>query len=107
MKNTLETRLGLFILLAMLAGYLIIETIGGMDFLHAGFHLKARFSNIQELKVGDPVKMAGVPVGKVDHIQLADNKVEVVLKLNNKEAVVRTDSRATVKFAGLLGQNYV
>ena len=107
MKNTLETRLGLFILLAMLAGWFIIETIGATDFFRGGLHLKARFNNIQELKVGDPVKMAGVPVGKVEHIQLAENKVEVLLKLNNKEAIVHTDSKATVKFAGLLGQNYV
>jgi phospholipid/cholesterol/gamma-HCH transport system substrate-binding protein len=99
MKNTLETTLGLFVLLAFLAAFIILETIGGPNLFKPGFHLRARFSNIQELKVGDPVKMAGVPVGRVE-------KVELQLRLN-KDTPVRTDSKATVKFAGLMGANYI
>ena len=106
MKNTLETRLGLFIALAMVAGFLILQVIGDLNFFKPAFHLRARFSTIQDLKVSDPVKMAGVPIGKVEKIRLADNKVEVVLRLD-KDAPVKTDSKATVKFAGLMGQYYV
>src|SRR5581483_200742 len=106
MKNTLETRLGLFVALAMLAAFLIMEVLGTKDLFKPGYHIRAQFNNISELKVGDPVKMAGVPVGHVDKISLADNKVEIELRLN-KDAPVKTDSKATIKFAGLLGQNYV
>ena len=106
MKNTLETRLGLFIALAMIAGFLILQVIGDLNFFKPAFHIRGRFNSIQELKVGDPVKMAGVPIGKVEKIKLADGKVEVQLRLN-KDAPVKTDSTATIKFAGLLGQNYV
>src|SRR4051794_21696585 len=106
MKNSLETRLGMFVALAMIAGFIVLELIGGVNIFKPGYHLKALFNNIQELKVGDPVKMAGVPVGQVERINLGDNKVEVLLRLN-KDAPIKTDSKATVKFAGLLGQNYV
>jgi phospholipid/cholesterol/gamma-HCH transport system substrate-binding protein len=106
MKNSLETRLGMFVALAMIAAFIVLELIGGVNIFKPGYHLKAQFNNIQELKVGDPVKMAGVPVGQVERIGLGDNKVEVLLRLN-KDAPIRTDSKATVKFAGLLGQNYV
>jgi phospholipid/cholesterol/gamma-HCH transport system substrate-binding protein len=106
MKNTLETTLGLFVLLAFLAAFIILETIGGPNLFKPGFHLRARFSNIQELKVGDPVKMAGVPVGRVEKLSLVDGKVELQLRLN-KDTPVRTDSKATVKFAGLMGANYI
>ncbi|MDB6018626.1 MAG: Mammalian cell entry related domain protein [Pedosphaera sp.] len=108
MKNTLETRLGMFVLLAVIAAFLILELVGGVNIFKPGYHLKAEFNNISELKVGDPVKMAGVPVGQVEKIGLseADNKVEILLRLN-KDAPIRTDSTATIKFAGLLGQNYV
>ena len=106
MKNTLETRLGLFIALAMIAGFLILQVIGDLNFFKPAFNIRARFNTIQDLKVGDPVKMAGVPIGKVEKIRLADNKVEVVLRLN-KDAPVKTDSTATIKFAGLMGQYYV
>src|SRR5947209_2096507 len=106
MKNTLETRLGMFVALAMVAGFIILEVLGGKDWFKPGYRLRAQFNNVQELKVSDPVKMAGVPVGHVEKIALADNKVELTLRLN-KDAPVKTDSKATIKFAGLLGQNYV
>jgi phospholipid/cholesterol/gamma-HCH transport system substrate-binding protein len=106
MKNTLETRLGMFIALAMIAGFLILQLLGDLNFFKPAFHIHARFNAIQELKVGDPVKMAGVPIGKIEKIGLAENKVEVVLRLS-KDAPVKTDSTATIKFAGLMGQNYV
>jgi phospholipid/cholesterol/gamma-HCH transport system substrate-binding protein len=106
MRNTLETRLGVFFALALIAGVVILELAGTRDLLSKGYPLNARFENIQELKEGDPVKMAGVEVGHVQKIQLADNKVEVVISVDRK-ARVRTDSKASIKFVGLMGQNYV
>ncbi|MEW6156637.1 MAG: MlaD family protein [Verrucomicrobiota bacterium] len=106
MKNTLETRLGIFFALAIIAGIIVFELLGGLDFFEKGYRVRARFNNIHEIKVGDPVKMAGVPIGQVEKLGFANNRVEVTLKLD-EEAVVKTDSIATVKFAGLLGQNYV
>jgi len=106
MKNTLETRLGLFFALALVAGVVLLEMIGTPDFFKSGEIVKARFNTIQELKVGDPVKMAGVEIGRVRGIHLSTNKVEVDLKLH-RGAIVKTDSKASIKFIGLLGQNYV
>jgi phospholipid/cholesterol/gamma-HCH transport system substrate-binding protein len=106
MKNTLETRLGMFVAIAMVAGFIIVEILGAGEFFKPGYHLLARFNSIQDLKLGDAVKMAGVPVGKVEKIQLNDGQVELKLKLN-KDAPVHTDSKATIKFTGLMGQYYV
>jgi phospholipid/cholesterol/gamma-HCH transport system substrate-binding protein len=60
------------------------------------------------LKVGDRVKMAGVDVGRVEKIKLdeTNNKVRVTLKVR-REVEVKTDSKATVKFTGLMGQSFV
>lgn len=106
MKNTLETRLGIFFALALIAGVVLLEMIGTPDFFKSGFPVKTRFNTIQELKVGDPVKMAGVEIGRVRSIELMDGKVEVTLKLQ-RNARVKTDSKASIKFIGLLGQNFV
>jgi len=108
MKNSLETRLGIFVALAVIAAVLIMETVGGVEKFRRGYRLNADFNNIQELKVGDRVKMAGVEVGRIEKIGLdeTNNKVRVTMKLR-KNVLVRTDSTATVKFTGLLGQNYV
>jgi phospholipid/cholesterol/gamma-HCH transport system substrate-binding protein len=106
MKNTLETRLGIFFALALIAAILILELIGGSDFFKRGFTVRARFNSVLELKEGDAVKMAGVQIGRVESIALAENKVEVTMKLTRRDQV-RTDSRAAIKFVGLLGHNYV
>jgi len=108
MKNSLETRLGIFVALAVIAAVLILEIVGGVERFRRGYELKALFSSIQDLKEGDQVKMAGVEVGRVEKVTLdeTNNKVLVTMKLR-KDVAVRTDSVASVKFTGLLGQNYV
>ena len=106
MRNSLETRLGLFFALAFVAAIILFEMVGGLDVLRPGHQLRARFNNVQELKIGDPVRMAGVDIGRVESIEFADTKVEVTLKVQDR-AKVRTNSKVTIRFVGLLGQNYV
>jgi phospholipid/cholesterol/gamma-HCH transport system substrate-binding protein len=50
--------------------------------------------------------MAGVEIGRVEKITLADGKVNVTMKIH-PDAVVKTDSKAMIKFVGLMGQNFV
>lgn len=106
MKSTLETRLGLFFALAVIAAFLLFEIIGGADFFRRGYEVKAYFNNVHDLKAGDPVKMAGVQVGRVDRIGFDNNRVLVTLKIDGDQTL-KTDSRASIKFLGLMGQNYV
>jgi phospholipid/cholesterol/gamma-HCH transport system substrate-binding protein len=106
MKNSLETRLGIFVVLMVLAAWAIMETLGGLQILHGGYHVSALFNTAQDLKVGDNVKMAGVDIGRVEKIALAEEKVKVTMKINSG-VVVKTDSKASIKFTGLMGQNFV
>jgi phospholipid/cholesterol/gamma-HCH transport system substrate-binding protein len=106
MKDSLETRIGLFVALAVLAAAIILERVGSLETFQRGKHVNALFSNVQDLKIGDRVKMAGVEVGRVQDIQLTNNKVLVIMKVR-PTAQVKTDSIATIKFTGLLGQNFV
>ena len=39
MKNSLETRLGIFVILVVFAALVIIETLGGSDFFRRGYQL--------------------------------------------------------------------
>lgn len=107
MRNTLETRLGIFFAIALVAAALVLEMAGSFDAFRKGRVINARFGNVLELKKGDPVKMAGKQIGRVDTIEFADDKVLVRMKITEKTAVIRTTSKATIRFSGLLGQNYV
>jgi phospholipid/cholesterol/gamma-HCH transport system substrate-binding protein len=106
MKNTLETRIGFFVALVVLAAAIVLERVGSFETFERGKHVNALFNNVQDLKVGDRVKMAGVEIGRVQGIQLTNNRVRVMMKVR-PAAEVKTDSIATIKFTGLLGQNFV
>jgi phospholipid/cholesterol/gamma-HCH transport system substrate-binding protein len=107
MKNTsLETKLGMFVALVVVAALVLLEMAGGTDLFKKGYRIHGHFKTAQELKIGDPVKMAGVPIGKVEKIGFDQGKVKVTMKLD-QAAEVKTDAKATIKFAGLLGQNFI
>ena len=106
MKNSLETNLGLFVVFVVLVAWAIVETLGSGSLFHPGYHVSAQFDSVQDLKIGDRVKMAGVEIGRVENIELTTNKVSVTMKLH-QNGLVKTDSKATVKFTGLMGQNFV
>jgi phospholipid/cholesterol/gamma-HCH transport system substrate-binding protein len=106
MKNSLETRLGIFVVFVILAAVVIVETLNGWQFFHRGYSVSTLFETVQDLKTGDAVKMAGVEIGHVDKIAIENAKVRVTMTLN-ADAPVKTDSIATIKFTGLMGQNFV
>lgn len=96
----------MFVALAVVAAVVIIEMLGGPEHFMRGYRLYGLFNNVQELKIGDRVKMAGVEVGRVEQIQLSDSKAKVTLKMK-RNVQVHLDSTATIKFTGLMGQNFV
>ena len=107
MKNTLETRLGIFFALTLIVAVVILQMVGVAEYFKPGYKVYADFKTVQELKKGDLVKMAGVEVGRVDHVDFVGQKVRVTMKIKKREAAIRTDSSATIKFTGLMGQNFV
>jgi len=106
MKNTLETRLGLFFALALVVAIIVLEMVGAADLFKRGHPIIGTFQTAQELKKGDLVKMAGVEIGRVDDIQLVRSQARVTMKIQGKYEI-KTDATARVKFTGLMGQNFV
>ncbi|MBI5383243.1 MAG: MCE family protein [Verrucomicrobia bacterium] len=107
MRNTLETRLGIFVALCIVAAIVILEMVGVAEYFKPGYLVHANFRSIQELKPGDLVRMAGVEVGRVQDISLTNEQVRVTMKIKKPAAAIRTTSKATIRFVGLMGQNFV
>jgi phospholipid/cholesterol/gamma-HCH transport system substrate-binding protein len=108
MKDSIETRLGMFFALAIIAALVILESLGTFAFFERGYHLHALFKNVQDLKVGDAVKMGGVPVGRVETIALTNTVARVTMNLDQKmKDQVKLDSTAAIRFTGMMGNNYV
>lgn len=100
-------RVGLFFMLGVALVWVTYETLsGGKLFKQSGYTLIAGFQGLQDLKVSDDVRMAGVPIGTVAETRLAPKRAEAVLRINSGVRVP-SDAVATIVTAGLIGTNYV
>jgi phospholipid/cholesterol/gamma-HCH transport system substrate-binding protein len=108
----LEFAVGAFLLLA-LASLLVLalaSTNGRFDLGGGGsYPLKARFTNIGQLRLAAPVKIGGVTIGRVAKIDLDPVKLDSVLTLDIDERYkdLPGDTSAGILTAGLLGESFV
>ncbi len=106
-KFDLEVAVGLFMIAGILClGYLTVK-LGRMDVLgKKGYEVYAVFSNIGGLKTGSSVVIAGVEVGRVEHISLDDYRANVSLNIPS-DIKIQEDAIASVKTKGLIGEKYI
>jgi phospholipid/cholesterol/gamma-HCH transport system substrate-binding protein len=73
------------------------------------YMVSARFTNVADLRAGAPVKVAGVPVGLVERIELDPVNFEAVvtLRLSQSFNEIPMDSSASILTSGILGDRYV
>jgi phospholipid/cholesterol/gamma-HCH transport system substrate-binding protein len=110
--RAIELSTGLFVLLGFAALFFLTTQISnrgvalGKDH---GYTLTAKFEDIGGLKVGAPVSMSGVTVGRVHSIGYDTTEYKAVVKLRIDQAYDRIpdDSDAAILTAGLLGGQYV
>jgi phospholipid/cholesterol/gamma-HCH transport system substrate-binding protein len=106
-RTKVNVAVGLFLVLGVLAlGYLSIR-LGRVSFLGGtGYLVTADFPSVGGLKAGSGVEIAGVLIGRVETIGLADYQARVVLRLNSG-VKLQDDSIASIKTKGLIGEKYI
>jgi len=98
---------GGFLLAGVAAIAYLSISIGGSRLIPtATYRVTARFSNIGDLKLRAPVKIAGVNVGQVKSIRLADYYGEVEIAVDRKVALPK-DTIASIATSGLLGESFL
>lgn len=110
-RRSYQIGTGLFILLGFAAlGYLATQTTSVANFRQGdSYTLKARFTNIGQLKLRAPVKLAGVRIGSVESIELDPLKLDALVRISVDKHFdeVPDDSAAAIFTSGLLGDQYV
>lgn len=101
-----ELKIGVMAVIALaLTAFLIVAVGGASGFAWERYDLKTSFDNVQGLKSGAIVRVAGVEVGKVTSVELKGTGVEVGLSIKKEnQPRVTTDSRATIGSMSLLGE---
>ena len=102
-----EISVGIFVLVGMAClAYLAIR-LGKLELYGAhGYVLFADFASVAGLKPGDPVEIAGVKVGRVEGMALAEDKARLTLRLNDG-VKLQEDVIASVRARGLIGDKFV
>jgi phospholipid/cholesterol/gamma-HCH transport system substrate-binding protein len=102
-----EMVVGLFVLVGIAClGYLAIK-LGKLEVLgNTGYVVYADFPSVAGLKLGDPVEIAGVKVGRVDGMGLADDRARLQLRMQDG-VKLQEDVIASVRARGLIGDKFV
>ena len=101
-----HVKVGIFFLVGLLILLAVFDFLGDIPFFGSEYRLKTYFQSIDELRVGNPVKLEGYEIGRISKIRIADRKIEVEMKVA-KDSGVKTDSVATIKLTSLLGTSYI
>ncbi|MGF2951475.1 MCE family protein [Mycobacterium sp. THU-M116] len=104
MESYNKTWLG-FIAVAVVA--VVIGTMVAVHTLGMGYrHYTAEFLQAASLRVGNPITVAGIPVGTISSMRLAGDHVEAGLKIRD-DIVLGRQSKAVIKVATILGSRYL
>jgi len=104
---------GIFMLMAALALAFLALKVSGLAFSQifssgGSYQVTASFSDIGDLKIRAPVRVAGVQIGQVSQIVLDKNyTADVTLSINQKINNLPQDTSASIVRSSLLGDNYV
>ena len=106
-RTRVNIAVGIFVILGILAlGYLSVS-LGQVSFLGGrGYTITVDFPSVGGLKTGSTVEIAGVEIGRVESIGLADYQARVILRVHSG-ITLQEDSIASIKTKGLIGEKYI
>lgn len=102
-----EILVGIFVLVGIVClGYLAVR-LGKLELLgNQGYVVYADFASVAGLKIGDPVEIAGVKIGRVESIGLTDDRARLGLRVDD-HVKLQEDVIASIRARGLIGDKFV
>lgn len=108
-KFTIETIVGIFVFLGIVALIYMTIKLGKVSLFGTDYYaLYAHFGSVSGLRVGSPIEIDGIEVGRVEELNIDQAKNAAVVELKIKKGIkVFDDAQASIKTAGLIGDKYV
>lgn len=104
--RTVEVLVGALVATATVYLIFLAIRLGAGIVGDSGYILYADFASVSGLQTGDPVKIAGVKIGEVESITLADYQARVTFRILNR-ATIYENAVASIKTEGLIGDRSV
>lgn len=111
-KTKMEMKVGVFVLIGLILLAVFVLSIGGFKTWTSGYRVHFIFNFVNGVKIGAPVRFAGVDVGEVKEIKFILPAKEPVTKVAiecwvKKEILIPVDSTVWVNTLGMLGEKYI
>ncbi|HVF52521.1 MAG TPA: MlaD family protein [Actinomycetota bacterium] len=99
-------KLTTFTIFTIFVTFWLASIIGGLSLFKDTYSVNAVFSDATGVLKGDPVKVAGVEVGRVTHFEVEDGAAVLTLEIR-KEVELPSNVEADIRYRNLLGQRIV
>ncbi|OHB27291.1 MAG: hypothetical protein A2X84_09455 [Desulfuromonadaceae bacterium GWC2_58_13] len=106
MAMSTEKKVGFFFLLTLLVLAVMIELVEDWQPFTEQKAYRTYFDTAVGIKLGDPVKIAGVEVGKILNISIEESKVRIDFYVG-ENTVIKEDSVAEIRQTNLLGGQFL
>ena len=106
MKWSNEARIGIGVLAAAVIFIAGVVYLRGIDLRSKQYELKVFYRNVNGLKEGDVVSVAGLAIGRVESMSLAGRGINVLLSIQTKVHLPR-DSKAILKSESIMGGKFI
>lgn len=106
MPHTTERKVGFFFILALIILGVMLEVGEKWNPFDKKTPYRTYLSTVTGLKVGDPVRLAGVNVGKINAITVQDANVEIAFEVM-PGTKVKSDTVASLRLTNLLGGQFL
>lgn len=106
MAISVEKKVGFFFILAMILLGAMLEVGEKWNPFEKKIPYRTYLSSVTGLKIGDPVRLVGVDVGRITKIVVLDEKVEVDFEVK-PGTKIKTDTIAMLRLTNLLGGQFL
>jgi len=108
-KYSIETFVGIFVVIGLLCVAYMTVKLGKISIFADDYYLLyARFASVSGLRVGNPIEIGGIQVGRVERLSIDQEKQTAVVALKvRKDIKVYDDAGASVRTAGLIGDRFI
>jgi phospholipid/cholesterol/gamma-HCH transport system substrate-binding protein len=108
-KYSIETVVGIFVVIGFLCVAYMTVKLGKVTLFGDKYYsLYARFGSVSGLREGSPIEIDGIEVGRVERLNLDQEKQLALITLKIRKGVkVYDDASAAIKNAGLIGDKFI
>src|SRR5262245_9672914 len=107
-QNLMETAVGALVIAIALGFFIFMYSTTGVGKGSGGYHLTAKFKNVEGINIGSDVRMSGIKIGSVTGQSLDNKTFDAVLTFAIDPTIkLPDDSTAKITSEGLLGGKFI